>query len=238
MPTMPARRLFIHQAIGYFLRQSYPNKELIVVDDAPGNPDEFRHYPPSVKYMTKDGNTFVGAKMNYGIEHAASDVIHKMDDDDWYHPDLLDELWVLMQGDVENTITRLYGCAILLLQDWKLKITGERQWLLGASIMFHRKLWKRNKFDETVNGGSDYKFRKNVPYREAILMRKDRLMFLRHGVRHTWTATWGDVPADDYLGREPDHPMKIEDVIPAEDVTFYRDLRSKLADEAKAIQPA
>jgi glycosyltransferase involved in cell wall biosynthesis len=32
MPTRNRRR-FVSQAIGYFLRQDYPNKELVVVDD-------------------------------------------------------------------------------------------------------------------------------------------------------------------------------------------------------------
>jgi glycosyltransferase involved in cell wall biosynthesis len=228
MPTMPVRRLFIHQAIGYFLRQSYPNKELIVVDDAPGDPDDFKGYPSSVRYITKDGNILTGAKVNHGIEHASGDIIHKMDDDDWYHPEILSDLWRLMLPDPENTITRLYGSAILFLLEWRLKITSEKPWLIGASIMFNRKLWKRNKFDEKDLSGSDYKFRKGTSYREAILMRKDRLMFLRHGVKHTWSDEYKNVSADQFLEREPDHPQKIEEIIPAEDVAFYRDLRSKL----------
>jgi len=32
MPTMARRRLFVPQAIRYFQRQNYPNKELLIVD--------------------------------------------------------------------------------------------------------------------------------------------------------------------------------------------------------------
>jgi glycosyltransferase involved in cell wall biosynthesis len=228
MPTMPERRLFVRQAIEYFLRFTYPEKELIVVDSAPGDPEFFKGYPPNVRYGVKDGNVWVGAKMNFGVERANGDILIKMDDDDWYHPEILSDIWELMKGDPERTIPRVIGAGFFLIRKWRLKLSGDRPWLLGGVLPFHRRFWEKSKFREDIKAGSDYHFRKTgVYYKEAILMRKDRYVVVRHGVHHTWNRDHADVDVDAMLENEPDHPQTPEDFF-GEDCAFYQGLREKL----------
>lgn len=229
MPTMPSRRPFIHQAIKYVLRQTYPNKELVIVDSAPGNPEEFAGYPDFVRYFEKEGNLRIGAKLNYGIEKARGDILHKTDDDDWYHPEIISDLWKLISPDPERSVTRLVGAGVLLLSSWKFKITPDAPWILGASIMFHRRFWERNTFREDIERGVDHYFRlSSVPHSDVVLPRKDRLVFVRHGLGHTWNEERG-MSVDRWLSDMPDHPSRIEEFFSPEDLVFYSNLRKELS---------
>lgn len=222
MPTMPGRRRFVHQAVKYFLRQTYPEKEILVVDSPPGAPEAFAGYPSSVRYLVKEGSPRVGPKMNFGAARAAGDVLHKMDDDDWYHPKLLAEMWELMKADPENTVPRVAGAPFFLLREWKLKLAVGKVWILGGTIPFHRRFWEKNPFREDLEGGSDYAFRTAAPFREAVLPRMDRYVLIRHGVGHTWKCH-KERDVDALFAEYPDHALTPEEFFGA-DCQFYREL--------------
>ena len=229
MPTMNNRYDLTHQAIKYFLRQDYPEKEIVIVDDAPGNPALFAPYPANIRYVVRPGaKGTIGAKVNFGIGLAQGDILHRQDDDDWYHPRLLSELWDLAKADPEKSVTRLFEFSVFLLGLWKLKVCGERPWLLGTSILFHRKFWEKGKFREDIPDSEDFYFRKQGPQRECILRRKDAVVVVRHGLTHGWTRMYGGQMVDDYFAKNADYPIPIEKMIPAEDVDFYRKLREKI----------
>ena len=63
MPTRN-RRQFVGQSIWYFLRQDYPNKELIVVDDGEDNVADLIPTDARIRYHRLDGPISVGAKRN------------------------------------------------------------------------------------------------------------------------------------------------------------------------------
>lgn len=79
------------RAVQCFLRQDYPNKELVVVDD--GKQDYsplFRDIPLSdVNYVKiqRNDDAVLGTLRNLALEHATGDYLVQWDDDDWYHPD-------------------------------------------------------------------------------------------------------------------------------------------------------
>lgn len=229
MPTMNNRHDFTRQAIKYFLRQDYTNKEIVIVDDEPGDPSAFSGYPENVRYFVRPGKKgTIGAKVNYGVGLAKGNTIHRQDDDDWYHPRLLSELWELSAPDPEKSVTRLFEFSVFLLLPWKLKVCGERPWLLGTSIMFHRKFWERGRFREDIPDSEDFYFRKQGPQRECILRRKDACVVLRHGLGHGWTRMYGGQMVDDYFAKNADYPVPIDKMIPAEDVQFYRQMRDRI----------
>ncbi len=208
--------------------RDYPQKELVIVDDEPGSPEAFGGHP-NVRYFVRPGKkATIGAKVNFGIERAKGNTIHRQDDDDWYHPRLLSELWDLSKADPEKSVTRLFEFSVLLLEPWKYKICGERPWLLGTSIMFHRKFWERGRFREDIPDSEDFYFRKQGPQRECILRRKDACVVIRHGLGHGWTRMYGGKLVDDYFLEVKDYPVPIEKMIPAEDVDFYRRMREKI----------
>ena len=75
----------ITMAIDCFLAQTYPNKELIVLDDGATPTSVPCH--PSIKYVRHVGPKLTtGRKRNRCNELASGSVICNWDDDDWSHP--------------------------------------------------------------------------------------------------------------------------------------------------------
>lgn len=93
------------RAILCFERQTYPNRELLVLDD--GRADispRLSHLDPArVRYLRLSPVTprrTLGAVRNIGLTEARGDLIAQWDDDDWYHPDrLLEQVQTLGEGE-------------------------------------------------------------------------------------------------------------------------------------------
>jgi len=83
MPT--ARRPeFVGRALEHFLKQDYPNRELLVVYET----DEDLPFPipddRTIRYLPADRHLSIGMKRNIACEAAAGTIIAQWDDDDWY----------------------------------------------------------------------------------------------------------------------------------------------------------
>jgi len=63
MPTYN-RRAFVPHAIRYFLRQDYPLKELIIIDDGTDSIADLVPDDPSIRYYSLAGRIPLGAKLN------------------------------------------------------------------------------------------------------------------------------------------------------------------------------
>src|SRR5260370_17746161 len=83
------RREFIPQALRCFLRQSYENSELIVVDDGRDPVGDLCQGLPRVRYIRLHRPATTGTKLNIGIKRARGAVLQKLDDTDYYHADFL-----------------------------------------------------------------------------------------------------------------------------------------------------
>lgn len=156
MPTYN-RREFVPHAIRYFIRQAYPNKELIIIDDGI---DSIRDLLPdalNIKYYRLAEKITLGEKLNMACEYAVSPIIAQWDDDDWYAPRRLtyqiDEL-------IKNQ-TSICGINNLLYMDIRSKEVfnyiyphDQRTWLLGSSLCFTRDFWKSHRFSR-INVGMD-----------------------------------------------------------------------------------
>jgi glycosyltransferase involved in cell wall biosynthesis len=88
MPTYN-RRLFVPHALQYFLRQDYPQRELIIVDDGDDGIGDLVQNLPGVQYLRLPQRISIGAKRNLACQHAQGEIIAHWDDDDWYSPDRL-----------------------------------------------------------------------------------------------------------------------------------------------------
>ena len=88
MPTRD-RPAFFEQAMRCFQRQTYDDAELIVLDDGQQPVEKLCSGLPRVRYIRLDRPTLTGTKMNIGAEQARGDILQKIDDDDYYHPDFL-----------------------------------------------------------------------------------------------------------------------------------------------------
>src|SRR5277367_5106837 len=78
------RRPFIAHAIAYFQRQSYDNRELIILDDGDDPIGDLVPQDAAIRYERLPNRLAIGAKLNLACEMAKGDIIAHFDDDDWY----------------------------------------------------------------------------------------------------------------------------------------------------------
>jgi glycosyltransferase involved in cell wall biosynthesis len=159
MPTYN-RRPFVARAIAYFLRQDYPNRELIIVDDGT---DPIRDLVPDdqrIRYLYRQHKSALGAKRNLACTEARGEIIVHWDDDDWMAS------WRL-RYQVESLLKEradLCGLAQLLFyepasnQAWRYVYPqGGKPWLAGGTLCYTKAFWRGNPFPE-VNVGEDARF--------------------------------------------------------------------------------
>lgn len=101
MPTRNRFRL-AQQAIRCFLEQTYPNREMIILDNS--ETDELQDWvaalgEPSLRYFRKAGRRIpLGSLRNLSMQEATGDFVTNWDDDDLSHPQRLEiqmaALWV------------------------------------------------------------------------------------------------------------------------------------------------
>jgi glycosyltransferase involved in cell wall biosynthesis len=88
------RRRLAARSILCFQRQTYPDRELVIVDD--GQEDLtpiLEELPPEmVRYVRLEKNeaNVLGRLRNLSLETATGDIMAQWDDDDWYHPERLE----------------------------------------------------------------------------------------------------------------------------------------------------
>ena len=159
MPTFNRRR-FVPRAILYFLRQDYPNKELVLVDDGIDRISDLIPSDPRLHYIQIPQRTSLGAKRNLACEQAAGQLIAHWDDDDWHAPGRLRYQVNSLLGAKGD----LCGIKILLFLDirfgraWRYTYPeGQPDWLSGSSLVYTREFWGKHRFPE-IDVGEDNRF--------------------------------------------------------------------------------
>lgn len=153
-PTYRRPKL-LENAIACFLAQSYPHKELIVLDDAGELPEASG--PGWRIVSTPNRFESIGAKYNAICEMATGDVIAVWEDDDIYLPDHL----MRMSREIH------YGAEFVKdSRMWSL-YTGELEMESAAgrghaALVFTKDLWGRVKWPETDQPEFDQTFIANL----------------------------------------------------------------------------
>ena len=157
MPTYN-RRLFFSRAVEYFLRQDYPERELIIVDDGTDPVSDLVPIDPRIRYLRQDRKCSLGAKRNLACEKANGDIIAHWDDDDWIAPWRLSyQVKSLLQEKAD-----ICGLNRLLFYDpvwdraWQYIYHGGK-WLAGGTFCYQKFFWKRNHFP-SIDVGEDSRF--------------------------------------------------------------------------------
>lgn len=94
----------LKRSIAYYLKQSWPNKELIVVNDGvPELQDAIRSHVDDLKrqdirYIFHPTRLTLGHLRNISVKAASGDVLCQWDDDDFYHPHRLEKQFSHMKG--------------------------------------------------------------------------------------------------------------------------------------------
>jgi glycosyltransferase involved in cell wall biosynthesis len=93
------REHFAEKLYGCFAAQSYPDIELLVLDDSPEPSAFFANCSdPRVKYWHQETRMGNGQKRNILTARASGDVIAHFDDDDYYAPQYIETMVQLLAG--------------------------------------------------------------------------------------------------------------------------------------------
>ncbi|MGN6532847.1 MAG: glycosyltransferase [Ginsengibacter sp.] len=156
MPTYN-RRQFVPNAIRYFLRQDYENKELIIIDDGEDVIKDLVPLHADIRYFRLDNKISLGAKLNIACEYARGNIIANWDDDDWYAS------WRLSYQAEAIKSEKVLICGInnLLYYDLLNKKafnyiypTDQRPWIIGSSLCYKKQFWQLHHFED-INIGMD-----------------------------------------------------------------------------------
>jgi glycosyltransferase involved in cell wall biosynthesis len=159
MPTHN-RRPFVSQAIVYFLRQDYPNRELIIVDDGTDPIADLIPDDPRIRYLHQDHTSTLGAKRNVACQEARGEIIANWDDDDWMAPwRLMYQVEILLQERADICgLDKLFFYDPASHQAWQYVYpNGGRPWLAGGTLCYTKACWRGNPFPH-VNVGEDTRF--------------------------------------------------------------------------------
>ncbi|WP_442587831.1 glycosyltransferase family 2 protein [Pedobacter sp. AW31-3R] len=153
MPTAN-RQKYIPLAVDYFLKQDYPNTELIIVDDGEVSISALLPNNPKIKYYFSAPIGTIGLKRNYACERASGEIIMHWDDDDWHAEDWISrQVDFLIQSDsdicgIEHVHFYSTEKDTLWLGTAKNRNNPARstQWLNGATIAYWKTYWEQHHF--------------------------------------------------------------------------------------------
>jgi glycosyltransferase involved in cell wall biosynthesis len=159
MPTRDRRR-FVPQAIRCFLRQDYPNLELLIVDDGVESIASCVPEDPRMRYVRLDQNISVGAKRNVACGEARGEFIVHWDDDDWYPQWRVSaQMHALIEQPAEvcgSSHVFFYEAATKRAWEYRYTAPGAR-WVAGSTLAYRKSFWQRNLFPD-VQVGEDSLF--------------------------------------------------------------------------------
>jgi hypothetical protein len=202
MPTYN-RRAFVAHAIAYYRRQSYENRELIVLDDGEDAIADLIPDDPSIRYERLPRKITLGAKLNLACERARGEVLAHFDDDDWYAP------WRLSYQVEALTRAGTDLCGINQLLYYDLRDgrgyeyrypRDQKPWLIGSDLVYTREFWRRHRFAE-IDVGMDGLFSWSAePNRITVLDDRDFAVHMIHphnvSPKQVHEAYWLPHPTD------------------------------------------
>jgi glycosyltransferase involved in cell wall biosynthesis len=228
-------------ALACYRQQTYPNRELIIVDDgavSPVSSDAVCGVDGRLVRLPVD--TPVGAKLNAGLQVARGTLCHKMDDDDWYAPEFLERMvdaWVAHRRAVcTPTIAYVQPYLVFDVAQWEIR-RAPRTLAVGATLVFAREDWAERQF-RAVRRDDDSWFISDQSRLGRVVVPVDAIetfLSVRHGGTagnrgHTWTAQADGRPLEDAFRKYERWNSRPEDLLPESALGVYRALRRDLLD--------
>lgn len=224
MPTRD-RGALVGQALRYFARQDYLNRELVVIDD--GEQPVRDLIPPDerVRYIRLQGQRTLGEKRNFAVHESRGAIIVHWDDDDWYSADRIS----YQVAPILAEAAELTGLNSDLIYD----IGGDEFWSLDSglhssfftqdihagTIAYRKYLWGNPARFPATSLAEDYVFLNQAitgGARVRQLQNRGTFIYIRHG-SNSWGFTCGQY-VDPSSWQRREQPA----FLPAEDLAFYR----------------
>jgi len=203
MPTAN-RRVFVPQAIRYFLQQNYARRELIILDDGTEEladviPDDSR-----IRYQRMVRRYTMGAKLNMACELAHGEIVVHWDDDDW-----MAEWRIAYQ--VESLLTHptdtLCGLSRILFYEPRAERAWEyvypmveRPWVSGATFCYRREFWETHRHPD-MNEGADTVFAWGLRDAHVLALEKNEFYVAivhpnNSSPKRTNDPAWHSIPSE------------------------------------------
>jgi glycosyltransferase involved in cell wall biosynthesis len=218
------RREFIPEALRCFSRQTYPESELIIIDDGRESVADLCEGMPRVRYIRLYKPATTGTKLNIGIERARGEIVQKLDDDDYYHPDFLKLAVSRLPSQISTRTLVAWDCFLILTAGETLLRHSGHGWDAGGTFCFYRKLWENQPFRDIAQN-EDYWFVNDHRPRIRRVCAAEYYLVVRHG-RNTWRFCFGE-RVESYFQSLPLYPKALDAVVPPEDLAFYRSLQAR-----------
>lgn len=172
MPTANRRR-YVPDAIRCFLRQDYPHKELVILDDGADSVADLIPDDPQIRYIRLTGKRTLGKKRNECVEAARGDLIMHWDDDDWHAPHRIRvQVEALLAANAEVcSVTQLLFYELETGVTWlyAYRSLKKHKWLAGGTLLYTRDFWRRAPFPD-IQVASDTRFIFNHSLDRAAIM--------------------------------------------------------------------
>jgi hypothetical protein len=232
------RPSFLRIVLGCYRYQTYPWRELVVVDSGEARPvDAEAVAAAGGRVIRVEPGLPLGAKLNRGVREAQGRVCLKIDDDDWYAPDFVERLLAAIQ-DNRKVVCRpalafLRPFVFFDLLRWELRRSAAFH-MSGATMLFERDSWEERPFREIVNHEDGWFVRDQarlgvqllpVEAPETYLAVRHRGGALDRG--HTWARRWDGQPVEVALLEQPLYGQPPEALLPSWAVRAYRELRAE-----------
>jgi hypothetical protein len=239
---------FLRFALTCYERQTYPYRELVVVDDGD-------RYPVDAELVAGAGGrvvrampgTPIGTKLNLGLEVATGALCQKMDDDDWYAPAYVETMVTKLRESWRDacrpTVAFVTPFLFFDVARWEIRRSLDRN-VPGATFFFRRADWALHRF-RPLPGDEDLWFfldQVRAGAEPFVIEQPELFLAVRHrGSQrergHTWVNQQDNRPLEDYLLERPLHRRSPEKVLPPWAVAFYWELRAELLAASRTDDP-
>jgi hypothetical protein len=197
MPTYN-RPSFVALALQRFAEQTYPSKELIVVDDGLATVERLAAATAGVRYLRVDRRS-IGEKRNAACAAARGEIIVHWDDDDWYGCQRLEhQVQPILAGRAD--ITGLRCRWVMTLPEgefWHVFPELHRRMFVadvhGGTLMLRKALWEGGARYPATNLAEDADMLRAALRRGARLQVLDNegdFVYTRHGA-NAWRFAAG-----------------------------------------------
>ncbi len=235
LTTRDRPRLF-STALRCYAHQTYPHRELLVIDDG----DE---YPVAERSIAALGGrliraapgTVLGTKLNLGLAEARGAFCQKMDDDDWYAPRFLELMVAAVRRNWERACRRFLAFLTPFLffevARWEVRRSVHNN-VPGATLFFAHEDWRESPFRALPGDEDVWFFRDQLRLGSTPLAVRalEHYLAVRHrgmsGERgHTWVMQGDGQLLESYLQDRELYPGGPQALLPDWAHAFYAELR-------------
>jgi hypothetical protein len=193
------RQEHMNQALHNFAKQTYPNKELVILLHGDGFDrqkieDEANKLGITYKIIEKPKSSIFGSNLNVALDATTGDLVTKMDDDDFYGENHLLDLLAAYRYSRADMVGKWANWVYIKSKDITTSWVVENQetithHLPGATFMANREFLCKSRFG-IVNRAIDSELYRRVEARGAMLYSTHSYNYVRnrHGA-HTYTAS-------------------------------------------------